>query len=349
MCPFIAKCIECEYGSNCSYNHDVISYFENKRTDISDLCYLFEKYGKCPFGISCRFSSNHVEKIDEKNYINKINLDKYSDDQVVPIYNVLNSDLRTKLWKKKYDFKLSDKICAKVNELVNKNRSTALKYHRFKGTLVKRKEENKTDEKKENEPRLGSLIEDELIKLRPAEKKVIDWKNKLYLAPLTTVGNLPFRRICKELGADVTCSEMTMCTNLLAGQASEWALVKRHESEDLFGVQLAGAYPDTMTKACQIIKENFKVDFVDINSGCPIDLVFNKGSGCALMTRIDYFQKIIRSLDTLLDVPVTAKIRTGIKEDVFIAHELVAEMKTWGVSMITVIIIQVNRIDPILN
>lgn len=167
------------------------------------------------------------------------------------------------------------------------------------------------------------------------KKKVIDWKNKLYLAPLTTVGNLPFRRICKEFGVDITCCEMTMCTNLLMGQASEWALIKRHESEDLFGVQLAGAYPDTLTKACQIIKENFKVDFVDINSGCPIDLVFDKGAGCALMTRLDHFQKIIRSLDTLLDVPVTAKIRTGIKEDVLIAHELVAEMKSWGLSMIT--------------
>lgn len=310
---------------------------DNKHKDVSEICYVFEKNGKCPFGISCRFSSKHIEKVDDQNYKNLIDQDKYSSDQIVPIYNVLNGDLRTKLWKKKYDFKLSEKIISKVNEIVNKNRSTALKYHRFKGTLVsKNDEENKSEEKLENEPRLGLITDEELIKLRPAEKKVIDWKNKLYLAPLTTVGNLPYRRICKEYGADITCSEMAMCTNLLAGQASEWALIKRHESEDLFGVQLAGAYPDTMTKACQIIKENFKVDFVDINSGCPIDLVFNKGAGCALMTRIDYFQKIIKSLNTLLDVPVTAKIRTGIKEDVFIAHELVSEMKTWGVSMITV-------------
>jgi tRNA-dihydrouridine synthase 3 len=129
---------------------------------------------------------------------------------------------------------------------------------------------------------------------------------------------------------------MAMCTNLLSGQASEWALLKKHESEDLFGVQIAGAYPDTITKACQLINENCDVDFVDINSGCPIDLVFNKGAGCALMTRLDHFQKIVRSADAALDMPLTVKIRTGIKEDVFIAHELVAEMKNWGASMITV-------------
>ncbi|XP_072775490.1 tRNA-dihydrouridine(47) synthase [NAD(P)(+)]-like isoform X3 [Taeniopygia guttata] len=184
-------------------------------------------------------------------------------------------------------------------------------------------------------PTLGPLTDEDVTKLRPCEKKKLEIQGKLYLAPLTTCGNLPFRRICKRFGADVTCGEMAVCTNLLQGQSSEWALLKRHHTEDIFGVQLEGAFPDTMTKCAELLNRTIDVDFVDINVGCPIDLVYKKGGGCALMTRSNKFEQIVRGMNSVLDVPVTVKIRTGVQEKVNVAHKLIPRIREWGASMVT--------------
>ncbi|KAG8368148.1 hypothetical protein BUALT_Bualt15G0014900 [Buddleja alternifolia] len=177
---------------------------------------------------------------------------------------------------------------------------------------------------------------DKCLKLHPREKKLIDFREKLYLAPLTTVGNLPYRRVCKTLGADVTCGEMAMCTNLLQGQASEWALLRRHSSEDLFGVQICGPYPDTVSKTVELIEQHCTVDFIDINMGCPIDIVVNKGAGSALLTKPMRMKSVVEASSRAVDIPVTIKVRTGYFEGKNRIDSLIADMGNWGASAVTV-------------
>ena len=172
--------------------------------------------------------------------------------------------------------------------------------------------------------------------LPDSSRKRIDFAGKTILAPLTTVGNLPFRRIAKGYGVDVTVGEMAMAQNLLQGTAAEWSLVRRHESEDIFGVQIAGSKPQIVARACELLQAEGNVDFVDLNCGCPIDLVCRTGAGSALMANSGRFGKIVRAMrDVLTDTALTIKLRTGIKTGKNTAMKLVPQLKIWNVDLIT--------------
>ena len=73
---------------------------------------------------------------------------------------------------------------------------------------------------------------------------------------------------------------MAVANNLLQGKTGEWALLKRHPDEDVFGVQIAAGHADVYTRISEVIEnEGLDVDFVDLNLGCPIDVICNFGCG----------------------------------------------------------------------
>ena len=177
------------------------------------------------------------------------------------------------------------------------------------------------------------------IPLRPIEKKRLNFEGKLYLAPLTTVGNLPFRRLCVGYGADITCGEMGLAQEFLTGNKNEWSLVRRHPSEKCFGVQLCGNRPQTLVAATEHLKrEAPDLDFIDVNSGCPIDLVVKKGAGSALLDQGGKLGKILRGMNIAAgETPVTIKLRTGLKTGNNTTHKLMPRaVREWGVGALTV-------------
>ncbi|KAM4028393.1 tRNA-dihydrouridine(47) synthase [NAD(P)(+)]-like [Anomaloglossus baeobatrachus] len=348
LCPSIVKecATKCFFGDKCKFLHDVEKYMSGKHKDIGPKCYLYETLGKCTYGITCRFAKSHLGD-DFRNLINQELVERQ--EGKVLVRNSLRKELQIQLRKRKFVFDKSEgylNLLTKSRKNRNEEKKAEDKAQSSVGTskgddvcteAAKGHTEPTTQEAPMEATRVttGALTDEDIIKLRPCEKKTIDFRGKLYLAPLTTCGNLPFRRICKRYGADITCGEMAMCTNLLQGQPSEWALMKRHHTEDLFGVQLEGAFPDTMTKCAELLNKSIEVDFVDINVGCPIDLVYNKGGGCGLMTRMNKFEDIVRGMNSVLDVPLTVKIRTGVQEKVNLAHKLIPELRDWGVSLVT--------------
>ena len=173
------------------------------------------------------------------------------------------------------------------------------------------------------------------------ERKLIDFRNKVYVAPLTTVGNLPFRRIMKQYGADITCGEMALSDQLLSGKPSEWALLKRHPCEDVFGVQIASGHADQFTRVAELLtnEESMEIDFVDLNLGCPIDMICEKGAGASLMLRERKLKASLLGILSVLQCPVTIKMRTGWNEKEPIAHQLVPKIQSWGIDGIGAVMV----------
>ena len=142
----------------------------------------------------------------------------------------------------------------------------------------------------------------------------INFENSVILAPLTKGGNLPFRRLCAHFGATITVSEMAYARFVVKGQTREKALLRRHASEKIFGVQLAAKDPTEAVEAAKIAID-YGADFIDINCGCPIDDTTRRGLGASLLKRTRTIEGLVAGMTSQLSVPVTVKIRLGWKEN----------------------------------
>ena len=135
------------------------------------------------------------------------------------------------------------------------------------------------------------------------------------MAPMTKGSNLPYRRLCVELGARVTISEMTVARRLKQRRKGEFALIRKFEGEPFFGVQLAGTNPEEIGWAAALV-ESRGADLVDLNCGCPIDHFTHKGIGAALGRQPQRIRRIAEAMKkAVTKIPVTVKLRLGWNDE----------------------------------
>ncbi len=138
-------------------------------------------------------------------------------------------------------------------------------------------------------------------------------KPVLALAPMAGITDSAYREMCRRYGADVVYSEMASVSALFFKPEKTLELVKFNTSERPYVVQLFGKDPRHFAKATRIITEKIKPDGLDINFGCPAKKVFGHGSGCALMPQKELAREIISAVCDNTDLPVSIKIRAGLK------------------------------------
>ena len=374
VCMAVLRGATCPFGENCRFSHDLKGYMATRPSDITELveamggiCPAYKNSGYCFYGAMCRMGFCHITKRGE-NVRNeevmaerrKENGDDADEKALEGLHGgtILPRDVVTQLRKKTYPFeckryfekeekqKPKEQPDAEGNKDLGGNSEKSVTET---GTAIDPANAMKNDGAKDlNSPTFhtaestsnastNASSSTPLDKLKT--KKIVDFSNKIYVAPLTTVGNLPFRRIMKQFGADITCGEMAVVTNLLEGKPSEWALLKRHPSEDVFGIQLAAAHADQFTRISELIEKFTDVDFVDMNLGCPLDLLCQKGAGAALMMREKKLKGALEGMSKNLSCSITVKMRTGWNIHRPFAHELVPRIQSWKTSGLAAIMV----------
>lgn len=353
---------DCHFGDRCKFEHDLRKYLSKyKREDLKTfegLCPVWAQRGRCHVGWKCRFVGSHSREIElddgRKELVLVENPDlvaKYptsSDSTDADVANVISIQDRINLTKKKFPTTKSDKYIQLLDQEYDDRNERSSKPKAEHSDAHANGPDSSLDGAEEIADNAAVFQDTPLL---PSEKRRLYFGAETpVLAPLTTQGNLPFRRLCTSLGATFTYSEMAVSLPLLQGHKPEWALIKAHESEvqpptftlgknivydydqskDMkFGAQIAGNKPWVCVKATEVLTTLLPKGLrcVDLNVGCPIDLVYREGAGSALMDAPAKLEKILRGMNIVSgDIPITCKIRMGTKDKAPTAQKLVERL-----------------------
>ncbi len=358
----------CRYGDDCKFEHDVRKYLKDwKREDLTTfggICPIWAAKGKCHVGWKCRFVGSHMreaETDDGRKELVLVEDERKIGNLATPAVD--SSDIGT----------LNTVSTQDKADLMKRRIKTpkADEYNEWLG-----KSGREVDQASQRDPRMdqkldspytdivdglqrGDTREDNRAQYTeppflPSEKRKIYFGPETpVLAPLTTQGNLPFRRLCVGLGAQITYSEMAVGLSLIQGQKSEWALMRAHESEaaspaykpkasivtdynnakDIrFGAQIAANKPWQALKTTEVLSKLCPyLRVIDLNCGCPIDLICRTGAGSALLDSQSKLEKMVRGMNAVSgEVPITIKIRMGTKDNKPSAHKLVERLVHGG-------------------
>jgi tRNA-dihydrouridine synthase B len=160
-------------------------------------------------------------------------------------------------------------------------------------------------------------------------------EKRVFLAPMAGVTDLPFRKLCKSLGAGMVTGEMNASEPGLRNTIKSRLRGVHLEEPEPRSIQIVGWCPKMMAEAARFNADQ-GASIIDINMGCPAKKVCKKAAGSALLAYPDQVEAILKSVVDAVDVPVTLKIRTGTDPDHRNGVQIAKIAEDAGISLIAV-------------
>ncbi len=157
----------------------------------------------------------------------------------------------------------------------------------------------------------------------------------VFLAPMSGITDLPFRRLARRYGCPLVYSEMIASQQMIRAHRETLRMSSNCQDETPMAVQLAGCEPAVMAEAARM-NEQRGAAIIDINMGCPVKKVVNTYAGSALMRDEDAAARIVEAVVAAVKIPVTLKMRMGWDHDTLNAPSLARRVEAAGAQLITV-------------
>jgi nifR3 family TIM-barrel protein len=135
-------------------------------------------------------------------------------------------------------------------------------------------------------------------------------ENPFILAPMAGVTDSPFRRVMRRRKCSLVVSELISANAIEYQSRKTLEMLRFHEEEKIFGVQIFGADPLLLCRAGCVV-ESLGADFIDVNLGCSVPKVITKGAGAALCREVSLLARVLQELVKAVRIPVAIKIRIG--------------------------------------
>jgi nifR3 family TIM-barrel protein len=157
----------------------------------------------------------------------------------------------------------------------------------------------------------------------------------LFLAPMENVTDPSFRYMCKQFGASMVYTEFISSDGLIRDAYKSLEKLKISNDERPIGIQIYGHLIEPMIEAAKIAEQS-KPDLIDINFGCPVKKIANRGAGSGIMKEPDKMVEITRKIVNSVSIPVTVKTRLGWDENSLIICELAEKLQDVGIAALTI-------------